>query len=97
MQIGRNGVRYDVTLPRTINSDIDTRNVFMASFDVASLFTNIPVNETIGIISNALFSDHQFFHGLDRSEFEKLLSLSVKKTVTSFLMATYTNRLTVWQ
>ena len=25
-----------------------------------------------------LFSDHQFFHGLDRSEFEKRLSLSVK-------------------
>ena len=50
----------------------------MASFDVVSLFTNIPVNETIGIISNALFSDHQFFHGFNRSEFEKLLSLSVK-------------------
>ena len=47
----------------------------MANFDVVSLFTNIPVNETIGIISNALFSDHQFFHGLYRSEFEKLLSL----------------------
>ena len=61
-----------------LNSDIDTKNVFMASFDVVSLFTNIPVNETTGIISNALFSDHQFFHGLDRSEFEKLLSLSVK-------------------
>ena len=61
-----------------LNSDIDTKNVFMASFDVVSLFTNIPINETIGIISNALFSDHQFFHGLDRSEFGKLLSLSVK-------------------
>ena len=34
----------------------------MASFDVVSLFTNIPVNETIGIISNALFSDHQFYY-----------------------------------
>ena len=61
-----------------LNSDIDSRNVFMASFDVVSLFTNIPVNETIGIISNALFSDQQFFHGFNRSEFEKLLSLSVK-------------------
>ena len=50
----------------------------MASFDVVLLFTNISVNEKIGIISNALFSDHQFFHGLDRSEFEKLLSLSVE-------------------
>ena len=44
----------------------------------SEMFTNIPVNKTIGIISNALFSDHQFFHGLNRSELEKLLSLSVK-------------------
>ena len=42
------------------------------------LFTSIFVSETIGIISNALFSDQQFFHGLDRSEFEKLLTVFVK-------------------
>ena len=47
----------------------------MASFDVVSLF---PINETIGIISDAIFSDHKLFHGLDRSMFEKRLSLSVK-------------------
>ena len=67
-----------------LNSDIDSRNVFMASFDVVSLFTNIPVNETIGIISNALVSDHQFFQDLNRSEFEKLLSLSVKNCHFTF-------------
>ena len=50
----------------------------MASFNVVSLFTNISANETIGIISNALISDHKFFHGLCRSEFEKLLSLTDK-------------------
>ena len=32
------------------NSDIDSSNVVIASFDVTSLFTNIPVNETIDII-----------------------------------------------
>ena len=66
----------------------------MVSFVVVSFFTNIPVNETIGIISNALFSD-QFFHGLDRSEFEKLLSPCLFRIATSFSMAAYTNRLTV--
>ena len=60
-----------------LNSDIDSSNVVMASFDVTSLFTNIPVNETIDIICNSLFSNCQFFNGLDRSEFQKLLSLSV--------------------
>ena len=43
-----------------LNSDIDSRNVFMACCDVVSLFANIPVDKTIGIISNPLFSDHQF-------------------------------------
>ena len=60
-----------------LNSDIDSSNVVMASFDVTSLFTNIPVNETIDIICNSLFSNCQFFNDLDRSEFQKLLSLSV--------------------
>ena len=48
-----------------LNSDIDSSNVVMASFDVTSLFTNIPVNETIDIICNSLFSNCQFFNGLD--------------------------------
>ena len=52
-------------------------SVVMASFDVTSLFTNIPVNETIDILCNALFSNCQFFNGLDRSEFQTFLSLSV--------------------
>ena len=50
----------------------------MASFDVTSLFTNIPLLETINIICNRIFSNCQRFQGLDRSEFQKLLILSVK-------------------
>ena len=53
-----------------LNADVNTNNVFMASFDVASLFTNIPVDETIDIISNHLFANP--------SQFTRLLSLSVK-------------------
>ena len=61
-----------------LNSEINTDNVFMASFDIASLFTNIPVDETIEIISNHLFANCMYFEGFDRSQFIKLLSLSVK-------------------
>ena len=61
-----------------LNSDIDYSKVVMASFDVTSLFTNIPLNETIDIISNRIFSNCKRFQGLNRSEFEKLLTLSVK-------------------
>ena len=50
----------------------------MDSFDVTSLFTNIPVDETIEIIANRLFANSMYFEGFDRSEFTKLLSISVK-------------------
>ena len=61
-----------------LKSDINTDNVFMASFDIASLFTNIPIDETIEIISNHLFANCTYFEDFDRSMFTKLLSLSVK-------------------
>ena len=61
-----------------LNSEINTDNVFMASFDIASLFTNISVDETIEIISNHLFANCTYFEGFDRLQFIKLLSLSVK-------------------
>ena len=51
----------------------------MASFNFTSLFTNIPVEETIEIISNQIFANRVFFEGFDRSQFIKLLSLAVKK------------------
>ena len=50
----------------------------MASFDVTSLFTNIPVGETIEIISNQIFANRVVFEGLDRSQFIQLLSLAVR-------------------
>ena len=58
-----------------LNSDINSDSVVMASFDVTSLFTNIPVGETIEIIANHIFASCVYFEGFDRF---KLLSLSVK-------------------
>jgi hypothetical protein len=57
---------------KLLSSDLDTSNVIMASFNVTSLFTNIPVDETIEIITNRLFSNCCRFHGLTRSDFTTL-------------------------
>ena len=56
----------------------------MASFDVTSLFTNIPVGETIEIMSNQTFANRVVFEGLDRSQFIKLLSLAVRNCHFTF-------------
>ena len=34
---------------------IDTKNLVMCSFDIVSLFTNIPLDETISICANTLY------------------------------------------
>ena len=67
-----------------LNSDINSDSVVMASFDVTSLLTNIPVDETIEIILNQIFANRVVFEGLDRSQFIKLLSLAVKNCHFTF-------------
>ena len=53
----------------------------MISFDVQSLFTNVPLHETIEIILNKLFPlPSSSFNGFDRTDFKKLLDLAVLDT-----------------
>ena len=52
--------------------------VFMTSFDVNSLFTNVPLDETIDIIVNKAFNNSALYNGFSTSQFRKLLCLSLK-------------------
>ena len=57
----------------------------MASLDVKSLFTNVPVNFTIGLILNNIFNDGlKDFNGLNRQQTKKLLIWTCKGTVFQF-------------
>ena len=49
---------------------------FMASLDVESLFTNIPLNEVIDICIDDLFCDTNTIHNLDRNDMRELLTLA---------------------
>ena len=54
---------------------------FMVSYDVCSLFTNVPLFETIDIIINRLFpTPTTLFNGFDARSFRKLLELAVIDT-----------------
>ena len=61
----------------------------MASFDIESLFTNIPVCETINIAINALFSQANDFKGIPRKLFHSLLELSVTSSLFLFNQKLY--------
>ena len=49
----------------------------MASFDVKSLFTNIPLKETVNICVEDLFRDVENIEGFSKQQFHQLLSLAV--------------------
>ena len=63
-----------------VNSLMSLQNVsFMASFDVVSLFTNMPLNETIEICLDKLYSDTDLVHNLPRKTLKTLLNYACKE------------------
>ena len=56
----------------------------MGSLDVDSLFTNIPLEETIDICTYTLFENMEKVEGLSKIEFKELLSLATKESYFIF-------------
>ena len=55
-------------------------NLYMSLFDIQSLFTNIPLDETINICVNNVFGKKKRVKGLLKKGFKQLLTLSVKSS-----------------
>ena len=53
----------------------------MASLDVDSLFTNVPLDETIEICINELFKSDQTVSGLNKQQVLEMLLLRTKENV----------------
>ena len=56
----------------------------MGSLDVDSLFTNIPLEETINISTNFLYNNEDVIEGINKSEFKNLLSLATQESYFIF-------------
>ena len=50
----------------------------MCSLDVDLLFTNIPLDETIGICTDTIYSEQDVIQGINKEGFRNLLSLAAK-------------------
>ena len=61
-----------------------TRDMFMVSFDISSLYTNTPVSETIDIVCNRLFESCNTYLGFSRQIFHELLTLCVSNSYFVF-------------
>jgi len=82
----RNSYDFVTDICKVPNSD----RFYMCSFDIKSLYTNVPVNETIDLIINNLFTTGTtMINGLNASQFRKLLNLSLNDTYFKFNNSIY--------
>ena len=58
--------------------------LFMGSLDVDSLFTNIPLEESINICTSLLYNNEDVLEGINKSEFKNLLSLATQESYFLF-------------
>ena len=56
----------------------------MGSLDVDSLFTNIPLKETINICTELIYDQNDNTEDLNKSEFKELLSLATNESYFVF-------------
>ena len=62
----------------------------MGSFDVESLFTNVPLEETISIIVDKIFKDNKStFHGLKHFQFRELMIITTQNSHFQFFGKLY--------
>ena len=61
----------------------------MGSLYVDSLFTNIPLDETINICTNIAYSEQDVIQGINKEEFRNLLSLATKESYFIFNAVLY--------
>ena len=59
-------------------------NLLMASFDVESLFTNIPFQETIDLCVDLLFNDKPKIDGFTKTDFHELLTVTFSESLILF-------------
>ena len=69
---------------REINNFHHPSQLKMARFDVESLFTNVPLYETIDIVISLLFKDTDYVHNFNQAQLKELLILACTENVFLF-------------
>ena len=72
------------------------KHSIMASMDVESLFTNVPVTETISIITNIIFKDTDIFNGFNKKNSLLNCYVLLYKIMFLCLIINYLSNLMVW-
>lgn len=62
------------------SKNVNMSNSVTASFDIQSLFTSIPLDQIIEIITNGLHRDSLDYMNFTREQLKKLIEISIKKS-----------------
>ena len=60
------------------------QDFYMVSFDIDSLYTNVPIKEAIKIVADKMYINNNSFRGLSKSKFTELLQLVVNDSYFIF-------------
>ena len=86
--------QFTIENSSSFNNDINSLNyhrpVTMCSFDIESLFTNVPLHETTDLIVNNTSTAQLESFGLNKKVFPKLLDIAAHHSVFSFEGSLYT-------
>ena len=64
----------------------------MASFDIESIFTNIPLQETIDLCVQKLFEDKNYIDGLSKDSFCEMLTV----TIPEYFISSFSKKKIIW-
>ena len=65
---------------QSISYFVPNDNHFMASFDISSLYTNIPIHETINLVCDKIFQSVDIYNNFNKEQFKQFLNLTLFDT-----------------
>ena len=78
-------VKYSFTFTNCIkNCNLEPAKSFLCSFDISSLFTNVPLDETIDIFADALYRSHLDCPPFPGDTFKELMLIATRGVGFSF-------------
>ena len=79
------GFTVSCDIKGTLHTLVDANNGFMCSLDITSLYTNIPIAETIAFILNNIHTTGvSIYEDISLENFRKLLQLTLNNTYFKF-------------
>lgn len=88
-------IRNSYDFKNKIHTINNLNKYHMCSFDIESLYTNIPTSDAINILLEKIFKDLTSFHNFTKQEFKNLLNLACND-VYFFLITNFIFKQTRW-